>query len=211
LLLVLAGLTASVATGCAQHGDRAAKASENAANGEAATSNGAATAPSASEVTPATLTVADIDLYERMARDRIDSMKALSVRLSQAKTSGDTIQAMRGLSTAGADSAAARAAGVSPMHLHDVAKVIEDAIAKEDDAARLADVGSQVDTTNMSPEDLAKTRQLISQARGTSDSIGAKATAGMSPTVAAALKQRRPLIDSLEMQLMRQAPGGGGH
>lgn len=198
LLAVAAALAMAGLAGCSR-GDHATNTVQSTASAAPAPAQPAAAEETT--VTAATLTVADIDLYQRMMLNRIDSLKAMRVKVSQAKTAADTLQALRGMATGGADSATARSTGVTVEHLRGVEKLIAESLANEQMAGRLNDVG-RTDTSQMTAEDRAQVRQALAQSRRSGDSLKAAATAGMAPAVAAALEQRRSALDSLTTRLM---------
>jgi hypothetical protein len=195
-LVLLATTAAWTLAACGKKADHTATA-ESVDNGAVAT-----TPAGAAEVTSATLTVADLNLYAQMMRNRIDSQRTAMDHLSHAATAKDTMDAVRGRAIEGPDSVTAHTAGVTVQHLRAVAKIVEDFLGNEQMAGRMADFGSQTDTAQMSAADRARVGQLVAQSQHTADSMRANATAGMSPAVAAALEQRRLALDSLGTELM---------
>lgn len=203
------GIATWTAAACARHADSTPKAAS--VDSAAAAPPPQATAPAEPAVTPATLTVADLDLYEKMMHNRIDSLEVVRRNLSQAKTGQDTMHVMAAMALEGPDSLTAIAAGVTPAHLRAATKVIEDALGTLQTARNMSGVGSQMDTTHMTADERAQARALLTQMHANADSTTAQAVGGMAPAVAAALEQRAPRLDSLMIQMVRSGPGGPGN
>jgi hypothetical protein len=216
LLLMITAFAGSALLGCGQHRDRAVTSQDSTA--QTVASQPASGAPPASvpastptgepDVTAATLTVADLDLYKNAMRARIDAVKQMRAKLAEAKTSADSMRIATSFSAASADSVVAHNAGVTPARIPRVVKTVGDILATMQAAGMTSNVGSTIDTVNMPADKRAGARQMLAELRQRSDSDVAAATAGMSPAVATALTQRRAALDSLRNEAVKTAFGG---
>jgi len=207
-LLVLAAMAGSALVGCNRLRDRAENAAKSAAYSAAGSlrpgtppSNAPAPAAVEPDVTPATLTVHDVELYQQSINNRIDMVKRGREQQKQAKTAMDSIRALAMMSADADDSAVARSGGVTVEHLKGVSKVLGDVLINWQMQGLTSNLGSQMDTTNAPPAARAKIREVLAQAKRNTDSSMAQATAGMTPDVVATLQQRRPALDSARAQL----------
>ena len=215
ILLLAAGAVA--AAGCGRHQDRTAAAGDSAvssAAGSVATPSTAAppaSAPASTDepaVTPATLSMADLDVYQNAMTARINEVKQAKAREAKATTAVDSLRALNDLSAESADSTVARAAGVTPRHVANVVQTVGDMLVTLQGQGMTAAGIAQMDTTSGDAEARANARKVIAQLRQHSDSDVSAATAGMAPAVAAAFTRRRPAFDSLRTEAMKLAFGG---
>lgn len=198
-ILTLPALATELLLGCSAGHDRsaqsapptppAAASAEPAANGSVAT------------VTPGSLTLADLDVYEKGAKARLAFLTQVKKDFDAAKTSQDSIRAATRMASEEPDSDAARASGVSFGHEQEVTRALGNVIATlhEQEISRL---DRQADTAHMDAASLAQVRPMLIQDRQRRDSTTKAVMGSLAPDVAAAFQQRRANLDSLTFQAM---------
>ncbi len=202
-ILTFRALAGAVVLGCSAGHDRSAQ-SATPAPPTTATSTGS-TEPAANgsvtELAPASLTLADLDVYEKGAKARVDFMTQLKNEFDAAKTAQDTARAAMRMASDEPDSDGARAAGVSTMHEQQVMRVLGNIISTLH-LEELEQFDRQVDTAHMDSAALTQVRPMLAQARQRRDSTTKAVMGSMAPDVAAAFQQRRANLDSLTFQAM---------
>lgn len=206
----LPALAGWLVLGCSGGHDRSVQSGQSAAP-TTGTASAGSTAPagngSEATLTPATLTVADLDVYEKGAKARLDFLIQLKKDFDAAKTTQDSIRAATQMGSEKPDSDAARAAGVTLLHEQQVMRTLGDVISTLH-VDEMSSFQLQVDTAHMDSAGLAQVRPLIAQDRQRRDSTKKAVMASMPPDVAAAFQQRRANLDSLTFQAMAAFAGG---
>ena len=194
-------LATALLAGCNQLRDRAVSAAKAAATSAARGSGQSRAAEPA--LTPGALTLADVDLYEQLTNDRIAAFHHAIDRTKTATSAMDTIRVVGATAAEIEDSALAARRGVTVQHLQDVASLFNPVMASWVSQVQSGALGAQLhDTATMPPDARANARSFLAGLKASADSSMHKATAGMPPDVVTALLQRRPLLDSLQKNMM---------
>jgi hypothetical protein len=212
-ILTLPALAGSLVLGCSGGHGGSAQPAQSAQSAPqtppTTTSTGSAEAPANGAIpnlTPASLTVADVDLYEKAAKARVDFLTQVKKDFDAAKTSQDSVKVVLRMGSAEPDSEAARAAGVTVAHELGVMRTMGDIIGTLH-LQELQRLDRQTDTTHMDSASLAQVRPLLLQDRQRRDSTTKAVMGSMAPDVAAAFQQRRDNLDSLTFQQMTALAG----
>ncbi|GEM_PF-3764705 len=166
-----------------------------------AAATGAAPAPpttaDAGVVTAATLTVADLDTYQRGRQREIAVYKEARARLPQARSRMDTVSAIAALMPDSVQGVAAHDIGVPKQHYTGVTALVDELLSKRSDTSLAGRAAATIDTTGLPPAVRAQVRAGLAQTQQETKAADSAARAGLSPAVAAAFDQRRPALDSL--------------
>jgi hypothetical protein len=156
------------------------------------------------QVTAATLTLEDLETYEHGLQEQITIFRQASARLPQAHSGIDTLSAMAAMMPDSVASAAAHALGVPLPHYRQVESVVDGLLAARQDTKLSGQVAAKIDTANLPPEVKAQVRAGLAQTQQETQAADSAARAGLAPSVATALEQRRPKLDSLRIAYATQ-------
>lgn len=184
----LASVLALTPTACGGGDSRSDEAPPAEAAAEAG-SEAASPAPDASAGSPAPVTVADIDSWQKGMTAELDAVRAAGTKLKEARTGDDTLSAMMGMQEMATQEAGTKAAGLDLERYKFVNSELSAAVSY------LTPELGGIDTTMLSPAQRDELRESnAAQLKQMEDRVPAEVVEALLPRAAELRKQSLELV-----------------